>query len=56
MLVFIDLKRTHTISIFEPYDERDWYEHGYHTGKPQQVAFQDMWDATYYHPQHNFGR
>lgn len=45
-----------TISIFEPYDEQDWYEHGYHTGKPQQVAFQDMWNATYYHPQHNFGR
>ncbi|MEA3309745.1 MAG: hypothetical protein U9Q70_09580 [Chloroflexota bacterium] len=44
------------IAIFEPYDERDWYSHGNHTGKRQYVPFNKLWGATQIHPQQNFGR
>jgi hypothetical protein len=44
------------IAIFEPFDERDWCWQGNYTGKRQYVSFQNMWDATYVHPQKNFGR
>ncbi|MCD4737907.1 MAG: hypothetical protein K8R89_01430 [Anaerolineae bacterium] len=49
-------QNTGKIAIFEPYDERDWCNDGYYTGKRQYVSFGDMWGATYVHPQKNFGR
>jgi hypothetical protein len=44
-----------TISIFDPYDERDWVTGGSHSSGPHAVALQDLWDATTAHAQKNFG-
>ena len=44
-----------TISIFEPYDERDWTTYGYATGKVQYVPVKNLYDATQIHPHKNMG-
>ena len=44
-----------TISIFDPYDERDWVTGGSHSSGPHAVQLDDLWDATQDHAQKNFG-
>lgn len=46
---------TSEISIFEPFDERDWYWNGNNTGMIQYVSYANMWYATQAHSQKNMG-